>query len=76
MERIFGVFKSQFTIFKSTSPFPIKTQVELVLACAVLHNFLRKEYRSDEFPIKPEDDKSEDEANYDELGNQIQEQQR
>ncbi|RXI01540.1 hypothetical protein DVH24_014889 [Malus domestica] len=40
------------------------------------HNFLRKEYLSDEFPIEPEDDKSEDEENDDELGNQTQEQQR
>ncbi|RXH99100.1 hypothetical protein DVH24_011425 [Malus domestica] len=48
----------------------------LVLACAELHNFLRKECRSDEFPIEPEDDESEDEENDDELGNQTQEQQR
>ncbi|CAN6697368.1 unnamed protein product [Malus baccata var. baccata] len=41
-----------------------------------LHNFLRKECRSDEFPIEQEDDESEDEENDDELGNQTQEQQR
>ncbi|XP_070665286.1 uncharacterized protein [Malus domestica] len=76
VERIFGVFKSQFTIFKSAPPFPIKTQAKLVLACAGLHNFLRKECRSDEFPIEQEDDESEDEENDDELGNQTQEQQR
>ena len=70
MERIFGVFKSRFTIFKSAPPFPIKTPAELVLACAGLHNFLSKECRSDEFPIEPEDDESEDEENDDELGNQ------
>ncbi|CAL2234805.1 unnamed protein product [Prunus armeniaca] len=51
IERIFGIFKSQFTIFKSAPPFPFKTQAELVLACVALHNFLRKECRSDEFPI-------------------------
>ncbi|CAN6569913.1 unnamed protein product [Malus baccata var. baccata] len=54
----------------------MKTQAELVLACARLHNFLRKECRSDEFPIKQEDDEFEDEENDDELGNQTQEQRR
>lgn len=53
IERIFGIFKSRFTIFKSAPPFLFKTQAELVLACAALHNFLRKECRSDEFPIEP-----------------------
>ncbi|XP_048430969.1 uncharacterized protein LOC103964470 [Pyrus x bretschneideri] len=43
---------------------------------AGLHNFLRKECCSDEFPIGLEDDESEDEENDDELGNQTQEQQR
>ncbi|KAK2649517.1 hypothetical protein Ddye_017006 [Dipteronia dyeriana] len=35
-------------------PFPFKTQVEIVLTCVALHNFLRKECRSDEFPIEEE----------------------
>ncbi|KAH6835033.1 hypothetical protein C2S53_011640 [Perilla frutescens var. hirtella] len=54
IERIFGVFKSRFTIFKTAPPFPFQTQAELVLACAGLHNFLRKECRSDEFPAEYE----------------------
>lgn len=52
IERIFGIFKSWFTIFKSTPLFSFKTQVEFVLACASHHNFLCKECRSDEFPIE------------------------
>ncbi|XP_045830980.1 uncharacterized protein LOC123922297 [Trifolium pratense] len=58
IERIFDVFKSRFTIFKSAPPFPFKAQAELVLACAALHNFLRKECRSDEFPVEPTDESS------------------
>ncbi|KAL6191479.1 hypothetical protein ACLB2K_037869 [Fragaria x ananassa] len=58
IERIFGIFKSRFTIFKVAPPFPFQTQAELVLACAGLHNFLRKECCSDEFPIELEDDQS------------------
>ncbi|XP_021834820.1 uncharacterized protein LOC110774571 [Prunus avium] len=58
IERIFGIFKSQFTIFKSAPPFPYWTQTEIVLACVGLHNFLRKECRSDEFPVKLENESS------------------
>ena len=58
IERIFGIFKSRFTIFKSAPPFLFKTQAELVLACAALHNFLRKQCRSDEFPVEPTDESS------------------
>lgn len=50
IERIFGIFKSRFLIFKSAPSFPYKTQAELVLACAALHNYLRQNCRSDEFP--------------------------
>lgn len=50
IERIFGIFKSRFLIFKSAPSFPYETQAELVLACAALHNYLRQECRSDEFP--------------------------
>ncbi|KAH6794826.1 nuclease HARBI1-like protein [Perilla frutescens var. hirtella] len=56
IERTFGVFKSRFTIFKMAHPFTFQTQAELVLACAGLHNFLRKECRSDEFSVEYEGD--------------------
>lgn len=41
-----------FAIFKSPPPFSYKNQAGLVLACAALHSFLRKECQSDvgEFP--------------------------
>ncbi|KAJ1420279.1 hypothetical protein SESBI_14411 [Sesbania bispinosa] len=47
-----------FTIFKSAPPFSFKTQAELVLACTTLHNFLRKECRSDEFTIESVEESS------------------
>lgn len=58
IERIFGIFKSRFLIFKSAPPFSFKTQAELVLACAGLHNFLRQECRSDAFPEEEVSDTS------------------
>ena len=81
VERIFGIFKSRFTIFKSAPPFLFKTQAELVLACATLHNFLHKECRSDEFPVEPSNESSSSmlpihEDNNDELNVQTQEQER
>ncbi|KAL9281555.1 putative harbinger transposase-derived nuclease domain-containing protein [Arabidopsis thaliana] len=72
IERIFGIFKSRFLIFKSAPPYPFKTQTELVLACAGLHNFLRQECRSDEFPpetsINEENSDDNEENNYEENG--------
>ncbi|XP_075521481.1 uncharacterized protein LOC142554697 [Primulina tabacum] len=56
IERTFGIFKSRFKIFKMAPPFPYTTQTELVLACAGLHNFLRKECRCDEFQIEPDNE--------------------
>jgi hypothetical protein len=77
IERIFGIFKSRFTIFKSAPPFPYKTQAELVLACAGLHNFLRQEYNLDEFPPEPEDDPVDNQENNFECDDfQTQDQQR
>ncbi|KAL5753781.1 hypothetical protein ACOSP7_022001 [Xanthoceras sorbifolium] len=64
IESIFGIFKLQFTIFKTVHPFPYKTQAELVLVCAGLHNFLRKECRSDEFPVEPNNEDSSSPLSY------------
>ncbi|CAL2227870.1 unnamed protein product [Prunus armeniaca] len=82
IERIFGIFKSRFTIFKYAPPFPYETQAELVLAYAGLHNFLRKECRSDEFRIEENNEHSASSSspknegnNYDQVF-QTQEQQR
>ncbi|XP_020266938.1 protein ALP1-like [Asparagus officinalis] len=52
VERIFGVFKSRFTIFKSQPPgFPYATQIKMFVACVGLHNFLRLENTNDDFDI-------------------------
>ncbi|KAK2655124.1 hypothetical protein Ddye_008176 [Dipteronia dyeriana] len=79
IERIIGIFKSRFTIFKSAPSFPFKTQVEIVLACVALHNFLCKECQPDEFPIEEESTSSSSpivEEELEELVSQTQEQQR
>lgn len=58
IERIFGILKSRFTIFKSAPLFPFRTQAERVLACAKYHIFLRKECRYDEFLVEPNSEDS------------------
>ncbi|RID58584.1 hypothetical protein BRARA_F01875, partial [Brassica rapa] len=69
IERIFGIFKSRLLIFKSALPFSLKTQAELVLAYAGLHNFLRKECRSDAFPEEViNENREEEEEKYEEVG--------
>ncbi|XP_022565206.1 uncharacterized protein LOC111209531 [Brassica napus] len=68
IERIFGIFKSWFLIFKSAPPFSFKTQAELVLACAGLHNFLRKECRSDAFLEEVINENREEEEECGEVG--------
>ena len=42
MERTFGVFKERFRIFRRAPEYPIDTQVQIVYACVVVHNFLSK----------------------------------
>ena len=51
IERLFGILKSRFTIFKKAHSFPYNTQGELVLVYVGFHNFIRNECCLDEFPM-------------------------
>lgn len=54
VERIFGIFKLRFTIFRYALSISYKTQAEVGLPCAGLHYFLLKECRFDEFVVEDE----------------------
>ena len=41
IERCFGILKKRWAILQSPSFYPIKLQGRMVLACALLHNFIR-----------------------------------
>uniref|UniRef100_A0A803MJL9 DDE Tnp4 domain-containing protein n=1 Tax=Chenopodium quinoa TaxID=63459 RepID=A0A803MJL9_CHEQI len=41
MERAFGVLKKRFSVLDAEPFWPYETQVDVVLACCVLHNYLR-----------------------------------
>nr|GEZ67379.1 hypothetical protein [Tanacetum cinerariifolium] len=49
IERAFGVLKARSPILKNMPSYPFITQRDIVVACFVIHNFIRKERLSDEF---------------------------
>lgn len=42
IERAFGIMKSRFGILRIAPQYSMDTQVKIVTACAILHNFIRK----------------------------------
>jgi hypothetical protein len=47
IERTFGIIKNRFAILKGCMPFPYITQAKIVVACFMLHNFIRQEKSDD-----------------------------
>lgn len=54
MERVFGALKGRFKILASRPFFPFSTQVDIVIACFILHNYIMG-HGSDEFVPSEED---------------------
>ena len=50
VERTFGVLKARFPILTMNGgiPYPYKKQVQIVMACCIIHNFIRKVNEPDE----------------------------
>ena len=46
-DRIFGALKARFPILMSAPPYPLQTQVKLVVAACALHNYIRREKPDD-----------------------------
>lgn len=68
IERIFGVFKKRFQIFKAAPEYSIETQAKIVQALCVVHNFIRVHDPDDfEYEREPILDEPDDVA-YGELG--------
>ncbi|XP_040380787.1 protein ALP1-like [Oryza brachyantha] len=64
VERAFGAFKNRFKIVYNKPFHPYKTQVKLVLACCILHNWILQ-YGNDEFvPLEDGWNPSDDEEDY------------
>ncbi|XP_063945568.1 protein ALP1-like isoform X2 [Daucus carota subsp. sativus] len=47
VERAFGILKKRWAILRSPSFYPLKIQNRIILACCVLHNYIRAEMNSD-----------------------------
>lgn len=47
IERAFGVLKMRWGILRSASYYPVKVQTRLIMACFLIHNFIRSEMRVD-----------------------------
>ena len=58
IERAFAVLKMRWGILRSPSFYPIKTQIRLIMACFLLHNFIRLEMPIDPFEAEIDGDSS------------------
>ncbi|KAI5327596.1 hypothetical protein L3X38_026992 [Prunus dulcis] len=54
IQRSFGLLKKQWSILRTPSFFDIKTQIRIINACFVLHNFIRLEQHND--PVLQDED--------------------
>ncbi|GAA0185319.1 hypothetical protein LIER_32607 [Lithospermum erythrorhizon] len=68
IERCFGILKARWGILRSTMNYPITMQSRIIMACCLLHNFIRYEMKDD--PM--ENEQTEDDDNLVE-GNEDQE---
>ncbi|KAL8543297.1 hypothetical protein ACS0TY_004005 [Phlomoides rotata] len=60
IERAFDIIKMRWGILRSASFYPIQTQIRLIMACFLLHNYIRNEMTVD--PAKALFDTTEDES--------------
>ncbi|XP_020242787.1 protein ALP1-like [Asparagus officinalis] len=49
VKKAWGILKQRFKILKVAVPFPYKTQVKIVVACCVLHNFIARHQGNDKY---------------------------
>ncbi|KAL8552100.1 hypothetical protein ACS0TY_000963 [Phlomoides rotata] len=70
IERAFGIMKMRWGILRSASFYPIQTQTRLIMACFLLHNFIRLEMEVDLMEIlydatpSPQHEEHEDGVDY------------
>ena len=43
IERAFGLLKGRWAILRGKSYYPIKVQIRIIVACCLLHNFIKRE---------------------------------
>lgn len=66
IERCFGILKGRWSILRSPSFFPIRTQGRIVLACCLLHNLIRRLMPTEDEEIMSDEEEEEEEEEEDE----------
>ena len=57
IERCFGVLKARFGILRDNSYYPVDLKNRIIMACCLLHNFIRQEMPIDPFEnVETQDD--------------------
>ncbi|KAJ9542050.1 hypothetical protein OSB04_028556 [Centaurea solstitialis] len=56
IERRFGILKGRWGILKDNSYYPIDTKNKIIMACCLLHNFIRQEMEVDPFDDEGDND--------------------
>jgi hypothetical protein len=56
IERCFGLLKGRWGILKDNSYYPIETKNKIIMACCLLHNFIRQEMEVDPFDDEGDND--------------------
>ncbi|CAL1403100.1 unnamed protein product [Linum trigynum] len=59
VERIFGVLKMRFAILRNATWFTPEQVSRIVIACCIIHNFIKKEYGVDEIERNYQDEEPE-----------------
>ena len=72
IERCFGVLKKRFRILTAMPSYPVETQIDLIITCFVVHNFilghrlndnyLEEEYEDPDLPPPRREERSADRA--------------
>lgn len=62
VERTFGIWKNRFAILRGISHYTAQKKRDIIIAYAVLHNFI-KMFADDEEIFNTEDDQEEDDNN-------------
>lgn len=63
IERLFGSIKNRWAILRSPSYYPIKIQNRIIMACCLLHNFIKQEMGDHE--IEANDDSDDQDGGFD-----------
>jgi hypothetical protein len=58
IEQAFGVLKEKWRILKHLSSYTMKKQAKIILACMMLHNFIRDSHENDDLSDMCNEDKN------------------